>query len=132
MGVAVEEGAARLQRRQVAGVPQVAVGEPEGAAARVDDLGVVGHAGEVEDHLVHLGLAVAAHGHDGRREGVEHGDDALGVVVAGQRVARSVVEDVAEDQDLVGPLGLDALHQAAAPVGGAVDVAGDEVLHGRS
>ena len=84
---------------------------------------------EGEDHLVHLRLAVAAHGNDLVGNGVEHLYDALGRVVGREVVARPVVEKVAQKDDAVGTLGLDGGHEALAPVGGTVDVRRNDELH---
>lgn len=132
VGVAVKERGAGRQRREQVGVPQVPVGEPEGAAGLVDELGVVAHARKIQHHLVHLGLAVAAHAGDGGGQTVEHGDDLLGSIAARQVVAGAVVEEIAQEDDLVGLLGVDSLHKALAPIGRSMDVASNEILHKKS
>ena len=123
VGVAVEQDGADRQLGQVvhavveAGAIDVAVGEEQLAARLlahgaiggqlgrgVKDRRKVGHAGEVEDHLVDLGLAVAAHADDLRAQGIEHGDDLLGGVALGKVIARAMVEHVTEQQQAVGLL----------------------------
>ena len=91
---------------------------------------MVGHAGEAEDHLIDLGLAVAAHGDDAVSDVVEHLDHALGSVVGRQVVARAVIQKVAQKHHAVGVFGLDGGHEAAAPVGGAVNIGRDDEFHG--
>ena len=49
---------------KVFGVPEVAMGGEQHPAPIVDELGIVGHAGEFEHHLIDLGFAIAAHGND--------------------------------------------------------------------
>ena len=110
------------------GVLPVAVGGDDSRAAEHHDR-VVGHAGEVEHHLVDLGLAVAAHAEDLVFERVEHGYDGLGVVSLRQVVARAVVQHVAEQEELVGRLFFIRLHELGAPAGGAVDVGGYHQFH---
>ena len=67
MRVAVDDGGPCGERGQVVYAvveprpKDVAVREEERAAILVDKLGLVCHAGEVEHHLVYLGVAVAAH-----------------------------------------------------------------------
>jgi hypothetical protein len=108
--------------------PHVPVREEEMPSA-VDQFGVIAHAREVEHHLVDLGIAVAAHGHHLRGDAVEHLDNALGGVVLGQVVARTVIELISEQHHAVGALVLDRLHELGAPIGGAVDIGCDDELH---
>ena len=113
-----------------AGAKDVAVRQEQLATGLVEQRGVVGHEGEVEDHLVDLGIAVAADGDDAVGQGVEQRDYALGGVVARQVVARTVIEQVAQQDDAVGLLGLDGGDQALSPICRAVDVGSDKVFHG--
>ena len=136
--VTVDERGAPGQRGRVvdavvhAGAKDMAVRQEQLAAGFVEQRGVVGHDGIVEDHLVDLGIAVAAHRDDAVGQGVEQRDYALGGVIARQVVARTVVEQVAQQDDAVGLLGLDGGDQALGPICRAVDVGGDEVFHGGS
>lgn len=117
-----------------AGAIDVAVREEERPVVGrgVNQHVVIGHAREGEDHLVNLRLAIAAHGNDLVGNGVEHLYDALGRVVGREVVARAVVEQVAEKHHAVGRLVLDCGHKTLAGVGGAMDVGGNDKLHGRS
>ena len=99
------------------------------AAGLVEQRGIVGHDGKVEDHLVDLGIAVAAHRDDAVGQGVEQRDYALGSVIARQVVARTVIEQVAQQDDAIGVLALDGSDEALGPVCRAMDVGGDEVFH---
>ena len=113
-----------------AGAKDVAVRQEQLAVGLVKQRGIVGHNGKVEHHLVDLGVTVAAHRDDAVGQGVEQRDYALGGVIARQVVARTVVEQVAQQHDAVGLLGLDGGAEALGPVCRAVDVGGDEVFHG--
>ena len=85
-----------FQRGTVLLVVHVAVGKEHSAAA-VNNKGVVCHYRKVEKHLVHLGVAVAAHGNNAVLTGVEQLDDALRIDALWYAVARAVVEYVAEN-----------------------------------
>ncbi len=82
--VAVDERGALGQRGRVvdavvhAGAKDVAVCQEQLAAGLVEQRGIVGHDGEVEHHLVDLGVAAAAHRDDAVGQGVEQRDYALG------------------------------------------------------
>ena len=134
--MAVDERGALGQRGRVvdavmhAGAKDVAVRQEQFAAGLVKQGGVVGHDREVEHHLVDLGVAVAAHRDDAVGQGVEQRNHTLGGIVARQVVARAVVEQVAQQHDAVGLLGLDGGAEAFGPICRAVDVGGDEVFHG--
>ncbi len=114
------------------GAKNVTVRQEQFTASLVEQRGVVRHDGEVEDHLVDLGVAVAADGDDAVGQGVEQRNHALGSVVARQVVARAVVEQVAQQNDAVGLLGFDGGDQARGPVCRAGVVGGEEVFHGVS
>ena len=113
-----------------AGAKNMAVRQEQLAAALVEQRGVVGHDGEVEHHLVNLGVAVAAHSDDAVGQGVEQRNHTLGGVIARQVVARAVVEQVTQQDDAVGLLGFDGGDQTLGPVCRAVNVGSDEVFHG--
>ena len=66
--------------------------------------GIVGHDGKLKEHLIDLGVAVAAHGYDVAAHGIEAFDDAFRVDTFGYSVARTVVEDVAKDAEHVAML----------------------------
>ena len=77
-----------------AGAKDVAVRQEQLAAGLIEQRGVVGHDGKVEDHLVDLGVTVTAHRDDAVGQGVEQRNHALGGVIARQVVTRAVVEQV--------------------------------------
>ena len=80
MRVAVQQDVPGLQRRQVGRVVHMAVGRVEQAAARREDR-VVGQHRKFQHHLVHLGVAVAAHAENLIFPRVQQGDDLLGRIV---------------------------------------------------
>ena len=127
MGVAGQERAA-AQRGQRIGICMVAVGQVHGDAVALQQ-GVVRHAGEGEHHLVHLGLAVSANGENSVLQAGQHGDHGFRGIVPGQVVSRTVVQQVAQQNDLIGFFSFNQLHQLAAPIGGAVDVGCDDEFH---
>ena len=129
MDVAEGESAARGQWGQVVRVEEMAVGGKEGAAVLQHQGGVVRHDGELQHHLVHLGVAVAPHGDDLVLQAVEHGDDLFGGVALGQVVAGAVIEQVAQQQNFVRLFGVDARQQFFTVVGRPVQVGGDEQFH---
>ena len=91
---------------------QVAVGEVQDVPVGLDE-GVVGHAREVEHHLVNFGIAVAAHGNDALRQAVEQRDRLFRRVAFRQVVARAVVQQVAQQDGAVGRFGFDAVDERA-------------------
>ena len=135
MRVTVDERGALGQRGRVvdavvhAGAKDMAVRQEQLAAGLVEQRGIVGHDGEVEHHLIDLGIAVAAYRDDAVGQGVEQRDHALGGVIARQVVARTVIEQVAQQDDAIGVLALDGSDEALGPVCRAMDVGGDEVFH---
>ena len=63
---------------------------------------VIGHAGEVEHHLIDFRIAVAAHCDDAVRQWVEHLCDLCRRIFIGKRVARPVIQNIAQQHQLVG------------------------------
>lgn len=120
VGVAMDDGIV-MPLWQVVGVVPVAVCE-EIASAIVGEDGVVAHDVEAEHHLVDLGVAVPAHGHDVLGVVVEEFGHALGVHPAGYAVARPVIEEVAEQNELVHLSGVVEPEDFLQRAGGAVEV----------
>ena len=113
---------------QMVGVVDMAVGEQD-AAALVDEEHIVAHHREAEQHLVDLGIAVAAYGDDVIGQRVELSDNALGVDTLGYAVAWPVVEDVAEDEKHVALLLTIEVQCSLQPGQAAVDVRDDQIAH---
>lgn len=95
MGVSVDEYVV-LERWAVLLVVYVSVCEEETLCAVYDE-GIVCHYRELEQHLVYLCVAIAAHGYDVVFASVKQFDDAFRVDAFGYAVARSVVEYVARE-----------------------------------
>ena len=70
----------------------------EEASAAFHNEGIVSHYGELEQHLIHLSVAVASNGNNLVLHGVKSLDDSFGVDSLRNAVARSVIEDVAKDE----------------------------------
>lgn len=133
MGVAVEDGVV-AGCGEVLGIEDVAVRQEVTArlialGGGVYEDGVGAEEVEVEEHLVDLGVAVAADGDDLVCAGVETLHDGGGVDALGDAVARTVVEDVAEDDELVEALTVVVGEDLVEGWQAAVDVGDDEVFH---
>ena len=76
----------------------------EHSPAVINYEGVVGHDGKLQQHLVHLSVAITANGNDLVLHCVQSLNNALGVDALGYAVARTVVEDVAKDAEHVAML----------------------------
>ena len=87
-------------RRQLALVEEVSVRQEELLRPRVEDL-VIRHHRELEHHLVHFRVAVAAHGDDLVLAEIQHLRDLHGIVEVRDSVPRTVVQEIAQQDDLV-------------------------------
>ncbi len=121
MGMAVEQDVTSLHGRQRCYVVAVSMGRIDEAAALGQD-GIGRHDGKFQDHLIDVGITVAADAEDGVFDFVEHGKDFLRRVVFGQVVARSVIEEVAEQDQAVGPFPLPGVEHAAAVISRTVNI----------
>ena len=99
----------------------VAMGGVDGEAVQHQQ-GGVGENGEVENHLVHLGVAVAPHAQQLGRKAVQQRNHLFGGVIPGQVVAGAVVEQVSQKQQAVGLLPFKGLLQLLRIIIGAVQV----------
>lgn len=127
MGVAVEEGV-EVEVCCVLGIVLVSVSEQE-ALAFVDHEGIVGHDGEVEQHLVNLAIAIATDGDDAVGKGIELLSHGLRIVTLGDGVARAEIEEVAKEQEHVALLSVEVGDDLVKRCLGAVNVGGYEVFH---
>ncbi len=100
MRVAVCEDRAHADGRERVFVPAVSVREEEALAVRVE-FGVVGHHREVKQKLIHFRIAISAHGEDLVLVRVEDVGDFRRVVEIGHAVARTMVHEVAEQDQTV-------------------------------
>ena len=101
MRVPVDEHVARPVRGRAFGVEQVAVRHKGAMPAIQRKQRVIGHNGKLQHHLVHFGVAVAAHtqGHD--RALVQKPDDLPGLIAVRQIVSGAVIEQVAQQKEAV-------------------------------
>ena len=143
MGVPVQKGGASRKRRHILRPKQVAVRAEQQARLglwsglsicahrryRVHHDRVVGHAWEIEHHLVDLAVAIAAHGNDAVGQRVQHGEHLLRCVIAREVVSRTMIEKVTQKNDGVGRFSFDSRHERAAPVRRAVDVGCNQKFH---
>ena len=83
---------------------------------------VISHAGEVQNHLVNLCLAISADRNDLIGNAVQHLNNALWCVVCRKIVARAVIEQISQKQNVLWLLLLDDLHELLAIVGSAVNI----------
>lgn len=101
----------------------------EDAMAIVNEKGVIGHTGELQEHLIDLGVAIATHGNDTVGQCIEAVGDADAVNALGDGVARAVVDNVAEDDEEVVLLLGEELEDLLKARQGAVDIGEEEVFH---
>ena len=128
MRVAVNQQVARLVRRQVIEVEQMAVGDERGAAVQIKQR-VIRHDRELQHHLINLRVAVAAHAEQLVLYAVEQRDHALRVVCVRQIVARTVIEQVAQQNQTLRALGfVGGKHRFAGAVG-TVDIGSKHQFH---
>ena len=127
MGVAVEEGV-EVEVCCVLGIVLVSVSEQE-ALAFIDHEGIVGHDGEVEQHLVNLAIAIATDGDDAVGKGIELLSHGLRIVTLGDGVARAEIEEVAKEQEHVALLSVEVGDDLVKGGFGTVDIGDDKVFH---
>lgn len=99
VGVAREIGVGFVVAEEVR-VVQMTVAQKQ-AQSVFFDFGKVGKAGESQHHLVHFGVAVAAHRGNFLLERAQEFDNALRVMSAGERVAWPVIKKVAQKENAV-------------------------------
>lgn len=128
VGVAVEEGV-DAELGEVLRIVLVSVCQEE-TLAIVDEQRVIGHDGELEEHLIDLGVTVATHGDDFAGQGIETLDDAGSVHALGNAIAGTVVKNVAKDDEKVVMIGLEETEHLVETGETAVDIGEDEVAHG--
>ena len=84
--------------------------------------GIIRQNGELQHHLIYLCLTVASYAEQVLFHAVEHFYDFLGSIVLGKIVSGSVIEQVAQENELVRLFDFKALKQLSAAGGGAVEV----------
>lgn len=83
---------------------------------------VISHAWEVQDHLVNLCLAISTDRNNLIGNAVEHLNNALWRIICRKIVARAVIEQVSQKQNVLWLLLLYDLHELLAIVGSAVNI----------
>ena len=128
--MAVQQDIALLEHGQLVLIEEMAVRGEDHAAARIEKR-IVGQHGELEHHLIHVAVAVAAHAHQLVLDGVEHFRHRFGVVFLGQVVARAVIEQIAQQQQFVGLFAGAGVQQCAAVFRRAVQIGSNHDFHVR-
>ena len=126
--VPIEQDRPLRHWRYVLLVPEVAVGGVEGEALPLQQ-GVVRQHGELQYHLVHLAVAVAPHGDDLILDPVEQPRRCHAVVLHGEGIPGTVVEQVPQQQQLLRLFDPEGVQQLLGVEGGPVQVRGDHELH---
>ena len=126
--VPMEQDVTLLQGRKLALVVHVSVCDVDHPSANVKN-GVVGKHGKLQHHLVHLGVTVAAHAKQLLLARVEHGDHLFGCILARQIVARSVVQNIAQQKELFCPLALKRRKHLLAIICRAVNIGCNHQFH---
>ena len=119
--MAAEEDIPRLQRREVIRAVNMAVGGIEPETVHTDQ-GVVRHEGEVQDHLVHFRIAVAANAQDAVLPGVQGRNHFLRRVAVRQVIARAVIKDISQQKQAVRLFPVISFEQFIAVQGGTVNI----------
>ena len=87
---------------------------------------------ERKQHEIHFGVAVAAHGHDGRVEIREDGNHAWRPIAGRKGVARAVIQIIAQEDQHIGQQLLAAPAQKRGGFRGTVQIGSNEQTHGIS
>ena len=83
---------------------------------------VISHAGEIENHLVNLCLAISSDSNDLIRNAIQHLNNAFGSVICGKVITRAVIQQIAKKQNVLWLLFLYNLHEFLAVVSGTVNI----------
>ena len=129
VGVPIDEDVTRRSLREALLVVDVTVGQ-EKLHALVNQQGIGSLNGEVEQHLIHFGVAVASHGENLVCALVEEIDDARRIESVGQTVSGTIVQQVAEDDEQIKMVLVKELQHRLQRGHGAVDVGKEKYFHG--
>ena len=83
---------------------------------------VVSHAREVQDHLVNLCLAISADRNNLIGNAIQHLNDTLWCIICRKIVARAMIKQISQKQNVLWLLLLNDLHEFLAIVGSAVNI----------
>ena len=127
VGMAVKEDCIFRDGGEGIGRVFMTVGEEKGEAcfAVVYQSGI-GEDGEAENHLIDLGIAVSADTDQLVRHRVQKVDDLFGGIALGEIVSGAMIEDIAQDQDLLRALALCGIKHRLTADGIAVNVGCDQ------
>ena len=128
VGMAVDEYVARVEIGQIFLVEQMPVSDEHHASFQKQSH-VIRHDGRLQHHLVHLSVAIAAHSQHLCFQAVQNGRHFFGIVLPGQVVAGAVVQQVAQQDSLVGRLVPNQILQLFRVIGGAVEIACKQQFH---
>ena len=93
--------------------------------------GIGGHNVEMEQHLVDLGIAVPANGNDVAGTGIEEFHYPWSIHTFRHTVTGTVIEDVAQKEERIILMGIVEAEDLLHGCGGAVEIGGDEIAHGK-
>ena len=127
MGVAAQEQTTRRKLNLVRAIKMAMADKP---APLIDQQLVVGGCdGKAQQHLIHFGIAIAPHRDDLWRQLVEPIGHRGRVIPFRQRIARAMVEQIAEQQIVIRLPGLKLGQHPLQRNDAAVDVGNDGKFH---
>ena len=126
--MSVQQHIALTQRRRCLGIEDMSVRDIH-QPLPCRQYGIVREDREREYHLVHLGVAVAAHAEDCICHAVQHGNHLLRRIIARQIVSRSVVKNIAEQQQTRSLFALERREELLTVVRRAVNIGCNEKFH---
>ena len=124
----VDEQVALLVRRQIVQIKEMSMRDERGAPVQIKER-VIRHNRELENHLIDLGVAVAADTEQLVPYAVEKRNNALRVIFIRQIVARTVVEQVAQQDKTLGFFLLILTQNGFAGTAGTVDIGSKHQFH---
>ena len=128
VGMSVDEDVAVAKLGRGVFPEVMTVGQIDTAAVKVQDR-IICEDREAQYHLIDFGITVAAHAKQLFGYIIEKCDDFLGRITFGQVVARTVVEQVAEQDECFRFLACKCVEHLSAVVRGAVDVGCKHEFH---
>ena len=126
--VSVQENVALDKRWKLALVIDVSMGGINHALPYSKN-GIVGKHGEIEHHLVYLGIAISAYAKQSFFDTVEHFDNLLGSIVARQIVAWPVIKHVTKQHQLLRSFARECLQKLTAVICRTVNIGCDHPFH---
>jgi hypothetical protein len=124
MDVAAQKVAALLQRRGIAVIMEMTVGDKKFYAVHRHQR-VIRKDREFQHQLIHIGITVAPYAEQLLLHAVQHLRDSNGVVFLGQRVSGTVIQKVTQQNQLISLFALESVQQQAAVIGRSVEIGGN-------